>query len=400
MPYIMSKTALAGVLSLSLVAVGFTGGCLAESDEPSAEKSESSISQPIVKGIPSVVEQDATVLLLLDGALCTGTLIAPNLVLTARHCTDDSKASKEECRKLTKSVKPSSIGVVLGINATPESTVVARGIKIFDEGEQKLCSHDISLVQLDKNLVGARMAKPRLTPAASSEKGTAVGYGQDGAGKLTKGRFQRGSVKVDGVGPKSDFKFAIGNKSYVYKLQSGEFATGESTCYGDSGGPLFDAQGRVFGVTSRGFNDCRNAPSIWTDVAAHATLIESAAIAAGYPLDAAPADAGADAAGSGDGGADSGAGTGTGRDGGADSDSGLASTGEPAKSDGGLSTQDQAEQAVAREESSESNPAAAGCSVTTTRSSSYGTSGALGALFALTLARTLRRRGRNPSTTS
>src|SRR5262249_48392235 len=95
----------------------------------------------------------------------------------------------------------------------------------------------------------------------------------------------------------------------------GEIATGESTCYGDSGGPILDAQGNVVGLTSRGLIDsCLDAPSIYSDVASHYAMIAKAAADAGHPL-AHPG--GSPDAGTHDGGRTDGGGGGHGHDGGA-----------------------------------------------------------------------------------
>jgi hypothetical protein len=58
-------------------------------------------------------------------------------------------------------------------------------------------------------------------------------------------------------------------------------------CNGDSGGPIFDAQGLILGTTSRGTTlGCVAAPAIFSSTAAHAALIKTALTAAGHPLDA------------------------------------------------------------------------------------------------------------------
>jgi len=114
---------------------------------------------------------------------------------------------------------------------------------------------------------------------------TTSGYGDDGTGNVTNGRFVRTGIKVDAVGP-SDYSYTTAaGQALPVTLPAGEIGTGESTCFGDSGGPLFDAAGNVIGMTSRGIDgECNDRPSIYTDTASHAQVIMAAATAAGHPL--------------------------------------------------------------------------------------------------------------------
>jgi secreted trypsin-like serine protease len=61
----------------------FTAACAAE---PSSERTRAT-NQAIVGGATSTTAQDAAIMIVTNGQFgCTGTLITPNLVLTARHC--------------------------------------------------------------------------------------------------------------------------------------------------------------------------------------------------------------------------------------------------------------------------------------------------------------------------
>lgn len=276
------------LLSLALLTVACSSGGV---EGGLASENVSTVGQRIVNGTPSTSADDFVVRINIGGGgLCTGTMIAPNLVLTARHCVSNMNENSE-CGTFTSNMNPTSFTIALGPNAGTGS--VARGTKLFTEtgtGTNSGCSHDIALIQLDKAVPGAKIAKVRLYALAVGEAARTVGYGESGNGNLTPGRYAKAGIKVDMVGPGNFTYKTKQNRSIPVDVPPGEIVTGESTCFGDSGGPLFDGADNVIGVTSRGVDDsCIDRPSIYSDTASHATLIKNAATSAGYPLtEAAP----------------------------------------------------------------------------------------------------------------
>jgi secreted trypsin-like serine protease len=268
-------------LSLTLM----IGACAA----PSSGSAESAIvgrtRQKIVNGVPSTAAQDATVMLTQNGELaCTATLITPNLILTARHCVSNLDESTE-CGSSKSEMAVTSFGVALGVDASGSSSV-AKGKRLFVPSTKSLCGADIALIQLDKDLKENKRAVVRFTKFKVGEKTTAVGYGDDGTGDVTPGRFQRTGVQIVALGPKTNSYKARDGQSLQVDVPEGDVQTTESTCFGDSGGPLFDADGQVVGVTSRGIDDaCIDRPTIWTGIPQHEQFIRDAAEAAGHPLE-------------------------------------------------------------------------------------------------------------------
>lgn len=267
-------------------------------DAKSSDEAAASVASPILAGRASDASQDAVVLVMryeggraatLGG--CTGTLLTPRLVLTARHCvadTDESSVCTSEGKatrggRIRQNYAPNSLFVFPG-TTRPDLlndglSRVARGKEIIDDGAETLCNHDIALVLLDRDFPDAPVASVRLAAKpAVGERLTAVGWGFTEATPEPETRQQREDVGVLTVGP--DAPSGLG---------SAEFLTGEAGCQGDSGGPLFAESGAVVGILSRGGNgtkapppeSCANAHNVYVATAGFRDLILAAAERAG-----------------------------------------------------------------------------------------------------------------------
>ncbi len=284
-------------LATSLVALALTTtvGCSVEATDEQAASQAS----PIIDGTASGADHDSVMLIVIRGkGACTGTLVAPNLVLTARHCvteTDGGALCKVDGTpydggRLYSNFAASDLlvykGQLASAMAEQPSRADAKGKQIITESTSTYCDSDVAFLLLDR-AVSAPVAPVRLREGArDGESITAVGWGLTEDGHTPSKRLERKGIRVEAVGPYTfDDRTRIG-------LGKSEFMIGEGICSGDSGGPAFASTGAVVGVVSRGGNgeqasgaaSCigSNTIGIYTHLANKKALVEKAFNLAGF----------------------------------------------------------------------------------------------------------------------
>src|SRR5262249_33656213 len=133
--------------------------------------------------------QDSTVLILTpEGNFCSGTLIAQNLVLTARHCV--AEQTGDGCGTYGPTAAPNTRAIFVGIDTAATGAPNAVGARITVPKVANICSFDVALIELDRPLQ-LPVATVRFTALQKNEPTVAVGYGRDGFGQLPNQRLQR-----------------------------------------------------------------------------------------------------------------------------------------------------------------------------------------------------------------
>jgi MYXO-CTERM domain-containing protein len=209
-----------------------------------------------------------------SGGLCTATLIAPNLLLTARHCV--SPSSEDGFVRCGDSMlgEPFAPSSFLATNdpRPGRDSLFFRAVDVRVPGEGvDTCGYDIALITLSENVPStvSTPAVPRIDrDVQPGEKYTAVGYGVDENGDSNGSRMQLSGLSI-----------ACQPGSCGEGVESTEFRGETGICSGDSGGPALDVDGKVVGVVSRGGPDC-STPVYGTVTAWRDFIIETALEAA------------------------------------------------------------------------------------------------------------------------
>ncbi len=247
-------------------------GCGAPS--PAPERTDVS-SSAIQDGTTDTIHEFAVAVLQVQGqqaAFCSGALLAPNLVATARHCVAQITSTNVDCATSTFGpvVAPSQMKVTTDAVIRDTSTFVAATSILVPNGngQEKLCGNDIALLVLEKNVDLPQYVEPVLFPSmtdpnAYSTKVTAIGYGidtpTDTQATSAGSRRIKQDIALTCIPNDKTFVDCFASAAARQILTSTEFVSGDaSTCEGDSGSSAFEqthfSQGQwvSFGVLSRG----------------------------------------------------------------------------------------------------------------------------------------------------
>jgi secreted trypsin-like serine protease len=203
-------------------------------------------------------------------AFCSGVLLAPNLVATARHCVAELSSTTIDCSTSTFGpLYPASmVYVTTDTTITMNSPFASVSSLVVPTGSDQtaVCGNDIALLILADSIELPQYVEPVISPPMTSPQYepevTAIGYGidtpTDTTGMTAGTRRIKEDVELTCIPNDTTFSDCFSDPTARQVLTASEFVSGDSTCEGDSGSGAFEQsnfdQGRwvAFGVLSRG----------------------------------------------------------------------------------------------------------------------------------------------------
>jgi hypothetical protein len=188
-----------------------------------------------VLGVPDRGDHPAVVAIDLAGeTFCTGALVAPDVVLTARHCV--SIAADAQCPASSTQTlglrRPDSLQVRVGDDSTTAEER-ARGRDILAPPVDEICGADVAILMLDRPIDDIQPLAIRATGAAQGDHVRTVGFFDAPAARgVPATKLLRDHVSV-------------------LDTTKTELRVAEGACRGGGGPALDESTGEIVGVVSR-----------------------------------------------------------------------------------------------------------------------------------------------------
>ncbi len=222
----------------------------------------------IVNGTFEAGRPEVVFLYRLDGAACTGAIIAPRVVLTAHHCVAGRSGGLAPASSFRIYVGSSTRAFIREYTVSQVRAPANAGL----DGRE---ANDLAVLVLTQAARETPMELARQSPTVLRGRTvTAVGYGQTPSGG--SGTKYTTTTTIDG-------------------FQGGFIFVQPSVCSGDSGGPLVGPDGLVYGVASfiyspdgRTSPQCGTAPGAYNEVYRHLGFIDSVLEETGVCIESGP----------------------------------------------------------------------------------------------------------------
>jgi hypothetical protein len=256
------------ILATSLTALLMSHGC---ASEPASQYTVSQ--QPIKGGYTDTDDKAVVGIVMFVGqgyGTCSGTLITPNIVLTAQHCiapVENEVQGGVVCGHTSfgSAYGGDQIFVTTQTQVSQDSDAYYGVTEVITPPGDGLCGYDIALLVLDSVVPNSEAIPfpPRVDSpieadpsgfTGGSELYSAIGYGNtdDGGGWGGGGGGSGERRRLDNLHTFCEGA-QCGEPEYIYET---EWMGDTGVCQGDSGGPALDMASRVIGVVSRGSQGC------------------------------------------------------------------------------------------------------------------------------------------------
>ncbi len=214
-----------------------------------------SLQSGIVDGRRETGRPEVVYLLNYSGGACTATLVAPRVVLTAKHCVQSGRSPR--------AADPSAFRVLVGPDQRSfTAQYFVQEVRPAPGRWDLRDGSDVAVLILSSAARATPMEISWESPTdLAGETFTAVGYGQTPSGSA--GTKYATSKRVNG-------------------FMGGFIFVEPAVCSGDSGGPLIGPDGKIWGVASFIFSQnggeprCGSAPGAYNSVRAYRDFIEQA----------------------------------------------------------------------------------------------------------------------------
>jgi ribosomal protein L12E/L44/L45/RPP1/RPP2 len=249
------------------------------------------VSQPLIGGEIAGEQYDGIVMIMTtheddEWSVCTATLVSPRVLVTAKHCVTGVQSGDFYCTGAGElrdqssgagmfGMLPSADSMEVFVGASPaREQPVSSGRTIYAMPSEHVCRDDVVAAVLDRPVDWLPTVEIRSDQEVKAgEMVSLVGYGeQEGSNQPV--RRVREDIRIQDVGAMTEAEEQANPLTPPNTFTIG----GNTVCYGDSGGPALDGDGKLVGILSRLNGDCyvEETRNTYMAVASYLDLIDEA----------------------------------------------------------------------------------------------------------------------------